>query len=61
MKMTMMKTVKILVLTEIIMARRRIKKTMVMIMKVMGMSVKQNTAATRKVMMETTVMTNKMM
>lgn len=54
MKMTVMKTVKMLVLTGIIMAGRKIKKMMVM-------AVKQNTAVTRKVMMETTVMTNRMM
>lgn len=50
MKMVVMKTVKILVLMEIIMAARRIK-IMVMIMKVMVMAVKQNTAVTRMVMM----------
>lgn len=60
MKMMAMKAVKMLVLTEIIMAVRRIKM-MVMIMKVMAMAVKQNTAVTRTVMTETTVMTNKMM
>lgn len=59
--MTVMETVKMLVLTEIIMAGRRIKKMMVMIIKVIEMAVKQNTAVTRKVMMETTVMTNRMM
>lgn len=48
--MVVMKTVKILVLMEIIMAARRIK-IMVMIMKVMVMAVKQNTAVTRMVMM----------
>lgn len=61
MKMTVMKTVMMLVLTETIMAGRRIKKMMVIIMKVMGTAVKQNTAVTRKVRMETTVMTNRMM
>lgn len=60
MKMMVMTAVKMLVLTEIITAVRRIKM-MVMIMKVMAMAVKQNMAVTRTVMTETTVMTNKMM